>query len=63
VGNNDLKRGVIQSFHDPPSMGHPGIANTYVLTQRDYWWPNMKKDVEEYIKGCTLCQENKINTH
>ncbi len=32
VGNNDLRRGVIQSFHDPPSMGHPGIANTYALT-------------------------------
>ena len=23
----------------------------------------MKKDVEEYVKGCTSCQENKINTH
>ena len=32
VGNNNLKQGVIQSFHDPPSMGHPGIANTYTLT-------------------------------
>jgi len=63
VGNNDLRRGVIQSFHDPPSMGHPGIANTYALTQRDYWWPNMKKDVEEYVKGCASCQANKINTH
>src|SRR6266571_7911276 len=63
VGNNDLKRGVIQSFHNPPSMGHLGIMNTYALTQRDYWWPNMKKDIEEYVKGCTSCQENKINTH
>ncbi len=63
VGNNDLKRGVIQTFHDPPSMGHPGIANTYTLTRRDYWWPQMKKDIEEYVKGCALCQANKINTH
>ncbi len=63
VGNDNLKRGVIQSFHNPPSMGHPGIANTYALTQRDYWWPNMKKDVEEYVKGSALCQANKINTH
>ncbi len=31
VGNNNLKRGVIQSFHNPPSMGHPGITNTYTL--------------------------------
>ncbi len=23
----------------------------------------MKKDVEEYVKGCALCQANKINTH
>ena len=63
VGNNNLRRGVIQSFHNPPSMGHPRIANTYALTRRDYWWPNMKKDVEEYVKGCALCQANKINTH
>jgi len=32
VGNNNLKRGVIQSFHDPPTMGHPSIVNTYTLT-------------------------------
>ncbi len=63
VGNNDLKRGVIQSFHNPPSMGHLGITNTYTIVRRDYWWPSMKKDVEEYIKGCALCQTNKINTH
>ncbi len=31
VGNNDLKWGVIQSFHNPPTMGHPGITNTYAL--------------------------------
>jgi len=23
----------------------------------------MKKDIEEYVKGCALCQANKINTH
>ena len=63
VGNNNLKRGVIQSFHNPPTMGHPGIANTDTLTWRDYWWPNMKKDIEEYVKGCDSCQGNKINMH
>ncbi len=44
-------------------MGHLGIANTYALIRRDYWWPNMKWEVEEYVKGCALCQANKINTH
>jgi len=23
----------------------------------------MKNDIEEFVKGCTSCQENKINTH
>ena len=62
AGDNDLKRGVIQLFHDNPAAGHPGIANTYKLTKRDFWWPNMKQDIEQYVKGCATCQESKINT-
>jgi hypothetical protein len=62
-GENDLKRGVIHFYHDTPSAGHPGIGNTYQLIKRDLWWPNMKQDVEQYVKGCAPCQANKINTH
>jgi len=63
AGDNQLKRGVISTFHDPPYRRHPGIANTMTLLKQNYWWPNMKKDVEEYVKGCATCQANKINTH
>ncbi len=63
AGDNNLKRGVISAFHDPPYRGHPGIGNTITLLKQNYWWPNLKKDVEEYIKGCAVCQANKINTH
>ncbi len=63
AGDNNLKRGVISAFHDPPYRGHPGIGNTIALLKQNYWWPNLKKDVEEYVKGCAICQANKINTH
>ncbi len=63
AGDNNLKKGVISMFHDPPYCGHPSITNTNALLSHSYWWPNMKKDVEEYIKGCATCQANKINTH
>jgi len=63
AGDNNLKRGVISAFHDPPYHGHPGIGNTTALLKQNYWWPNLKKDMEEYIKGCAVCQANKINTH
>ena len=33
AGDNDLKRGVIQLFHNNLATGHPGIANTYALTK------------------------------
>jgi hypothetical protein len=36
--------------------GHPGIAKTLELTTRTFWWPNMKKDIEKYIKACHECQ-------
>ncbi len=31
AGGNNLKRGVISIFHDPPYCGHLGITNTYHL--------------------------------
>ena len=62
AGDNNLKRGVISYFHDKPSAGHPGISNTYHLIKLQFWWPNMKQDVEKYVKGCAACQANKANT-
>jgi hypothetical protein len=62
AGGNDLKRGVIHYFHDTPSSGHPRITNTYELAKHNVWWPNMKQDVEQYVKGCAVCQANKVNT-
>ena len=56
-----LRRGVISLYHDPPTARHPSIANTNWAIAWDYWWPNMKHTVTEYIKGCTTCQSWKNN--
>jgi len=63
AGGNKLRRGVISIFHDPPHRRHLGIANTYHLLRQEYWWPNIRNDMEEYVKGCAICQADKINTH
>jgi hypothetical protein len=62
AGDNNLKRGVISCYHDAPERGHPGISNTYEIMKRDFWWPNMKLDIEQFVKGCAACQANKANT-
>ena len=59
----DNKRKIIQAYHDLPTYGHPGINQTFYLVSRYYWWPEIKQDVQEYVKGCALCQQNKVNTH
>ena len=45
-----------------PHAGHPGISNTYRIAKKDFCWPNMKQDIEQYVKGCAACQANKANT-
>jgi hypothetical protein len=57
------KRTIIKAHHDPPIYGHPGINRSIQLTSRHYWWPKIRQDVHEYVKGCADCQRNKINTH
>jgi hypothetical protein len=63
VGDNDLKKGVVQFYHDTPTVGHPGISNTFSLIKCAYWWPHMKQFIMDYVKGCAQCQANKVNMH
>ena len=61
TGSTEDKRIIIKSHHDPPVYGHPGISKTMQLVERDYWWPKMKLDIMDYVKGCTECQRHKVN--
>jgi len=63
VGNDDLKRGVTSKFHDALMAGHPEIAKTTTEICKYYWWPGIRDFVTAYIKGCTTCQMNKVNTN
>jgi len=54
---------ILQSFHDSPLGGHQGIHNTMDKLKRYYWWPNMRKDVENYILSCETCGRCKTRRH
>jgi hypothetical protein len=62
TGDMEAKRHLIQSHHDSPVHGHPGISKTIQLVERLYWWPQMQMDITEYVKGCADCQRHKVNT-
>jgi hypothetical protein len=62
MGDTETQHNIIKNHHDLPAYGHPGISQTTDLVTRYHWWPNMAKEVQNYVKGCTKCQRHKINT-
>ena len=55
-----LRELLITDIH---SYGHPGVHKTLELLHRRYYWPNMHKDITNFVKGCKECQQNKQRTH
>ena len=56
---NDLRTALMNEHHDIPLSGHVGSAKVYNKLCRNWYWPKMKYDVEEYVRSCPQCQQNK----
>ena len=54
---------VLQSRHDFPTVGHFGFNKTLELISRDFWWPQMWKDVKEFVLSCDICARSKTPRH
>ena len=44
-------------------VGHPGIARTAASVSRHYWWPDLFRDVAQYVRSCKACATAKASTH
>ena len=42
--------------HDTPMSGHLGINKTYQRILEHFYWPNLRKDVDEFCRSCHTCQ-------
>jgi hypothetical protein len=49
--------------HDHPTAGHPGRDETIWRVKQCRQWKGMNAWITDYIKGCAVCQQNKIITH
>lgn len=59
VTDEKTKATIMYKYHDSPVGGHRGMNKTFREIRRKYEWPNMKRDIENYIKKCQSCQTNK----
>ena len=53
----------MKRYHDSLPGGHSWHFKTLELIQHYYWWPEMTVFVKNYVAGCAICQQMKINTH
>lgn len=55
----------MHQVHDHPTAGHPGRDKTIRKAREIRDWPGMTRNswIEQYVKGCAVCQQNKIFTH
>ena len=40
---------------------HPGSSRMKALARSYIWWPKMDQDIEDLVKGCQTCQENRAS--
>ena len=45
--------------HNLPSAGHQGSSRTRERLKEKYYWYGMKRDVENHVRGCETCNQNK----
>jgi hypothetical protein len=62
VPDESKRKEILYEFPDSPVGGHRGMNKMYRAIKLHYRWPNMKREVEEYVKQCRSCQVNKILT-
>jgi Integrase zinc binding domain len=59
--DQELWRDILKLFHNHKTVGHPGKLETYNSVKQHYWWPGLRIFVKNYVKGCGICQQFKID--
>jgi hypothetical protein len=61
--DNVLKLRILRDCHDTKTAGHLGQEKTLDQVIRDYFWPGMRKFVNNYVRTCDTCARNKTPRH
>lgn len=59
---SNMRRQILWELHDSPHGGHSGQEATFHKVSQFFFWPGLRKDVEEYVKSCDICQRVKTGT-
>ncbi|KAM7315470.1 uncharacterized protein ISCGN_005253 [Ixodes scapularis] len=50
-----LRSVLLDEIHE----GHPGVVRAKELARSSFWWPSVDQDVENHVKACEQCQQQR----
>lgn len=53
---------LLREYHDGPSGGHSGDLKTYKRIAAEWFWPGIRREIQQYVQACHICQQNKQST-
>jgi transposase InsO family protein len=56
---DQLRLRLIQTHLDTILAGHPGRAKTFDLLDSQYYWKDIRKQGDQYVRNCHSCQHSK----
>lgn len=51
---------IIEECHQSTTAGHKGVTKTFHRIRQNYYWNNIKAQVQEFIRNCRECQLKKL---
>lgn len=58
--STEFRQQLLQTFHASALGGHSGIKATYYRLKKVFYWPNLRRNIEEFVKQCSVCQLIKV---
>ncbi|KAD7117361.1 hypothetical protein E3N88_04629 [Mikania micrantha] len=57
-----LRQQALYEAHNTPVASHGRFLKTYKRILAQFFWPNLKQDVRDYVQKCLVCQQQKYET-
>ena len=58
-----MRQEIIGMHHNSPVHGHIGTEKTAEQIARNYYFPNLIRNIQHYIKNCEICIRDKAARH
>ena len=59
IPRSSMRLNLIKEIHSGGLVGHFGIDKTLSFLKDRYYWPQMYKDVQKFVRSCGICKFQK----